>query len=461
MRMSSPWKHPSIGTYYFRKAVPQKHRAALGWEVKISLGTKSPEEAKRRYPGAAAEYYRRVREAEQRSALDDPTALRRTAKEWMAGIAAVDGDRDAALLHLTPDSPDWDARPPEEQVADSTLDSIFGKDAWKGDKEAAARKAAWDAIYTEAQKAHTVEDAFDAWAKERAPTAKTMDEWERCVERFGADKHVARVTRADVLAFKDRLIDGGLAKATVRKYLTALRTVFDYALDREWRADNPFAGVKVLEAKTKKEPRLPYGKAELTAIFSGPVHAQGKRPKGGAGEAAWWLPVLALYSGARLNELGQLRVTDVQEEAGVHFLSVVDVGDDQSVKTAGSRRRVPLHPDIREAFLEYARSLPDQSGPLFPKLRAGVYGDVTHYWSKWWGRYQRSKLKITDKRHVFHSFRHTFKNLCREAGVPEEVHDQLSGHASGSVGRSYGGKSLSLKKLAEYIDAIRVPVQPL
>lgn len=453
--MSTPWKRSSTGTYYFRKAVPQRHRAALGWEIKISLKTKDPEEAKQRYPGAASEYYRRVREAEQ---TDDPTVLRRKAKEWIADAVGMDGDREAVLEHLTPTSPDWTAKPPEEQLSDAMLDTVFGRDGWRRN-ETEARKAAWEAIHAEAQQAHTLDDCLEAWAKERDPTKKTKDEWKRCVDQFGAHRHVNRISRTDVLAYKDQLIDRGLAKGTIRKQLTALRTVLDYAVQREWRSDNPATGVKIMEAKTAPEARLPYGKAELEAIFSGPVHAEGKRPKGGAGEAAYWLPILALYTGARLSELGQLRVADVQEQDGVSFLVIGDSGEGQRVKTAGSRRRVPLHPDMRDAFLDYVRGLP-VGGAVFPELRAGVYDEPAHYWSKWWGRYQRGKLKITDRRHVFHSFRHAFKNLCREAGIPEEAHDQLTGHSAGSVGRSYGGKSLSLVKLSEYIDAIRVPVKP-
>src|SRR5690242_7423977 len=52
--MARPWKHPVTGVYWFRKVVP----AALGdiigkRELKWSLGTKDPAEARRRYPAAA------------------------------------------------------------------------------------------------------------------------------------------------------------------------------------------------------------------------------------------------------------------------------------------------------------------------------------------------------------------------------------------------------------------------
>ncbi len=46
---------------------------------------------------------------------------------------------------------------------------------------------------------------------------------------------------------------------------------------------------------------------------------------------------------------------------------------------------------------------------MFPGLRPDKKGAVTGNWSKWWGRYARQS-GITDRRKVFHSFRHTFKD---------------------------------------------------
>ncbi len=59
----------------------------------------------------------------------------------------------------------------------------------------------------------------------------------------------------------------------------------------------------------------------MAVMFAGPVHQKEGRPKGGAGEAAYWVPILALFTGARLEELGQLMRVDVQSERGTHFLS--------------------------------------------------------------------------------------------------------------------------------------------
>lgn len=49
LRMQRPWKHPESDVYYFRKAVPDDLRRDIGWEVKRSLKTKDPDEARRRH----------------------------------------------------------------------------------------------------------------------------------------------------------------------------------------------------------------------------------------------------------------------------------------------------------------------------------------------------------------------------------------------------------------------------
>ena len=50
LAMSRPWKHPNSGVYWLRKRVPDDLRAQIGKrEEKRSLGTRNPEEAKRRH----------------------------------------------------------------------------------------------------------------------------------------------------------------------------------------------------------------------------------------------------------------------------------------------------------------------------------------------------------------------------------------------------------------------------
>ena len=103
---------------------------------------------------------------------------------------------------------------------------------------------------------------------------------------------------------------------------------------------------------------------QINAMLALPVYTQGERPRGGAGEAAYWLPLLGLYSGTRLEELGGLMVADVALEDGVHYLRIDDNAA-RRVKTKSSRRRVPLHPVwIELGFLRYVERLRAAGRPV-------------------------------------------------------------------------------------------------
>lgn len=157
-----------------------------------------------------------------------------------------------------------------------------------------------------------------------------------------------------------------------------------------------------------------------------------------------WLPLLGLLTGARLEELAQLRVDDVGfAEGSGHYLHITDVDATQHVKTAESRRRIPLHPALVNAgFMRYvARMAEAGQARLFPDLRPDSKGRWSGNWSKFWGRYAREVIGIKDPRKVYHSFRHLFKDLLRETECRDEVSDVLMGHSDGSMGRRYGSET--------------------
>ena len=51
---------------------------------------------------------------------------------------------------------------------------------------------------------------------------------------------------------------------------------------------------------------------------------------------------------------------------------------------------------------------------------------------------------------------YSFKDLARDAGIPKDMHDAITGHSGGGVGRSYG-RGASLKTKKEAIDRITIP----
>src|SRR5205823_4616345 len=89
--------------------------------------------------------------------------------------------------------------------------------------------------------------------------------------------------------------------------------------------------------------------AELQTLFSCPVFTEGERPKGGQGEAAFWLPLLALFTGARLGELAGLTADDVrvEQQSRIPALYIRERTErGRRLKTSASERVVPVHREL-------------------------------------------------------------------------------------------------------------------
>jgi integrase len=292
----------------------------------------------------------------------------------------------------------------------------------------------------------SMDDLADYWKKQKNPRTKTWKEAESILRRFAEVNGLlapSAVQRKHVVAFRDALVDKGRAPGTVKKLLGLLSGMFQVAVEDEQYGvqTNPVRDVKVRGQVGEAKPRKAFSVDDLRAIFSSPVFVAGKRPKAGAGDATFWLPLLGLYTGARLNEIGQIRVADVRTEDGISFIHFTDEGEGMQLKAGRkSRKRVPLHRElIRLGFLNFVEDARRAGRPrLFEDLRPDSHGHLTGRWSKWFGRYLTS-VGIVDPGKDFHSFRHTFKHYARVAGIPEDQHDALTGHANASVSRTYGG----------------------
>lgn len=298
------------------------------------------------------------------------------------------------------------------------------------------------------QGAHTLADLCSYWKKQKSPRPKTVIEADSVLRRFAeinGELPPAKVQRRHIIAFRDRLVEDGKAPGTVKKLLGLLGGMFQIAVEDDAQfgvETNPVRDVKVRGRVGEAKARKPFTVDELNAIFSSPVFTAKERPEGGAGEAAYWIPLLGLFTGARLNEIGQLQTSDVKTQDGVTFIHFTDQGEGQRLKTGGkSRKRVPVHAELKRlGFLLYVEKMrKGKTGKLFPDLKADSHGHITGRWSKWFNRYLDSVVKVADPEKDFHSFRHTFKLAARAAGIPEDQHDALTGHANVSVSRAYGG----------------------
>lgn len=225
---------------------------------------------------------------------------------------------------------------------------------------------------------------------------------------------------------------------------------------------NPWEGLDISFKTTNK--RRPWTDEELTKFFAQPLHTEYKLPKDkkAGADAAYWIPLLGLYTGARVSELAQLQVCDVVTEKGVNLLSITDEGENQSVKTDAGVRKVPIHGElVRLGFLDYVESIKARKEALLWPLLATREGKAGGYFSHWFGQYRRSPAVGFGLKPDFHCLRHTVRTLLADQDVSEQDMDALIGHeVKGSTGaRVY--RHDRLKQLQKAVNALHYPTLTL
>jgi site-specific recombinase XerD len=282
---------------------------------------------------------------------------------------------------------------------------------------------------------HRLRDIYRRWASAKRRSADTLAACERALKLYEGhtgDPAVTALTRAQGDAFRAWLLSQPTSTKTAHDRLTWVKSLLKFAQqDLGVLPQNPWTGLDIASQPAVR--RRPWTQAELSTLFAHEIWSKGRlpsTPKAG-GAAAYWLPILALYTGARCSELCQLRVADVHVDVNPPVIHITDGGQGQRVKTQAAHRIVPIHSElIRLGFLEYVKSLNGESlWPTLPQRKNKPGG----YFSAYFGELRQS-LGLAPQV-VFHSFRHTVRSQLVERGIAETVIDRLLGHESaGSIG---------------------------
>lgn len=286
----------------------------------------------------------------------------------------------------------------------------------------------------------SIDDLLEYWGGQSQKRPRTLLDAKTALRRLKAvvgDVSADQILKPHAVAFKDALISEGLAHATVVKNFGFIKAMFELGCRNDLISANPFKEIKLVKPARRDKPRLSFTPDDLQLIFDSAVFTKGHRPTGGAGDAAVWIPLIGLMTGMRLEEIGQLRGKDIKQQEGIWYFDLDHVPEEgRWLKNDSSRRQIPIHPKLIDLGL--INRFAGLDGKIFPLLKSAGDRQLTASWSQWFGRYLRQEVGITDKRKTFHSFRHTFKDVCREHSVSKELHDKLTGHANRDVGDGYG-----------------------
>lgn len=253
---------------------------------------------------------------------------------------------------------------------------------------------------------------------------------------------------------------------TVKRHFSALGTLFTYLKKRgAYAGENPAHGFEFPEKGRANQKRKMWDDEKLAKLFATPVWqgcvSEGRRNHSGSviiKDERYWLPLLGVYHGNRLEEFAQLKRSDVRREGDIWYFDINDDGEKQ-LKNEQSKRRVPLHPRLKKlGFLKYVEATaPKPEDDLFPELRpGGPDNKLGYYFSKWFSRY-RQDVGVYEKKLDYHSFRHGVITQLYAAEVPEPIIDELTGHEGGGVGRQVYKKALPLDRLLAAISKVEWP----
>lgn len=220
---------------------------------------------------------------------------------------------------------------------------------------------------------------------------------------------------------------------------------------------DPLKGIKA-PPKAPHEERPAWTDEELTRLF----HSKQYLDIGHKQPSHYWVPLLALFTGARQSELCQLYKTDIfrDKDTGI-WVIYINLEGDKNLKKRYHSRHIPIHPTlIKLGFLEYVNSLDhERVFPDLPKKRDG-YGQK---FSRWFcdtyinEKNCNTRKNTSDPDGVFHSFRHTFiTKLDHEQNVPQHHIALLTGQkpSDGSVTTTRYIKPHVLKARKKIIDKV-------
>jgi integrase len=235
---------------------------------------------------------------------------------------------------------------------------------------------------------------------------------------------------------------------------------------------NPFVGRAFPEPTRRRKAAKGFSAAELTAYFSLPPFQDGVRPVRGRGEAIFWLPLIALFTGARPEEVAQLLVSDIhmREADGRWVIRFTDEGTHpvkgpQTLKTArhgSGERTFPVPRALKDlGLLDYLAHFTGRGEmALFPLLRLkGRRGDLYPSFGGWFADYvyDHGVLPRSAERQPVREFRHTWTTAARASGIARDAREYLQGRKAPGRGTSdddYGFTDV----LAEQIDRLTFPV---
>ena len=244
---------------------------------------------------------------------------------------------------------------------------------------------------------------------------------------------------------------------TVKRHFSAIKGYWEWLRDHELIPDAPipFTGHKFPGTKSGKSNRDDWSIQDLERLFKSADY------RASAFDSAFhWLPLIALHSGMRLEEIARLRTKeDIVWEGKVACFKVQPHPDGWDPKTEAGERSVPIHSWLVEHGLMklVERRLSEGCQRLFPDLSAS--GESGSFGAGFSRDFSRLKIGLgIGSKTVFHSFRHTFRTEVESSDIKERFIDAVMGHEGPRGEGATYAKRVALSKRREVVEFFHSPL---
>ena len=232
-----------------------------------------------------------------------------------------------------------------------------------------------------------------------------------------------------------------LSIKTVNIIVEAISSMYEWAIREQLLTFNPAKGLSIRDTQPDVEKRAPLSLEDIKTIFFSGDYKLSASSK----PAYYWVPLIGLYTGMRLEEICQLHCEDIcQDSEGIWIFDIKETSEDgltdKILKNKNARRFVPIHNDLIELGLLLLREklVAQKECRLFPELKK------TPSSPKYGKQVGKNFSQLLAKKGIkgtksFHSLRHSFSQFFKVRNLHNDMFRQIFGHEIAELaGRQYG-----------------------
>lgn len=241
---------------------------------------------------------------------------------------------------------------------------------------------------------------------------------------------------------KDNMLDN----ASIRKYLSAFSSFYDWAVARRDASENNFKKINI-RIDRQEQKREAFTDAQMKKI----IKAILKEPK----PHYKWGALMGCYTGARLEEIAQLKTEDIKQEKGIWFFDINDL-EKKKLKNKSSKRTVPIHSKLIElGLLDFWKECKTaKHDRLLNALSFNGNNGYGRNLGRWFNESLLPALEIKAEGLSFHSLRHTVITKLQQADIEDSLIKRIVGHAQSDVTNLVYAKGQTLEQKQQAIEEI-------